>query len=139
VKGAEIIAWDVKADDTTRSMLPEMKTDISIRWPDRYLVIDTKFYKETMQTFHGKRTVHSDNLFQIFAYLQHIDSKGPEYQHCEGMLLYPTVSHELNLEYFDHGHWVMARTVDLSQPWRAIHERLLTIVKTLPETTASYS
>lgn len=129
VVGAEIIHWDVVADEATKAILPEMKTDISIMWPDRYLVIDTKFYSQTMQVHFGAETVHSANLFQLCTYLQQIDTKGPEYERCEGMLLYPTVTKELDYEFDTHGHRVMVKTLDLTQPWLQIHQRILGIVE----------
>jgi len=132
VKGAEVINWDVLADEATKARLPRMVTDISVRWPDRYLVIDTKFYAQTMQTHYDTEKVHSDNLYQLCTYLQQIESKGPEYLHCEGMLLYPTVTKDLDMRFETHGHWVMVKTVNLNQPWQLIHDQLLAIVETSP-------
>jgi len=129
VKGAEVINWDVLADKLTKDKLPTMKTDISIRWPDRYLVIETKFYSETMQIYYDTEKVHGDHLYQLCTYLQHIESKGPEYERCNGMLLYPTAREELDIGFEDHGHWVMVKTVNLNQPWQRIHERLLALVE----------
>jgi 5-methylcytosine-specific restriction enzyme subunit McrC len=128
VVGAEVIHWDVVAEKATIAMLPKMISDISIKWPDRYLVIDTKFYSETMQLYYDVEKIHSGHLYQLCNYLRQIESKGLEYKFCEGMLLYPTVTKELDIEFLDHGHRVMVKTVDLFQPWQRIHERLLNTV-----------
>lgn len=136
VVGAEVISWDVVADEATKARLPRMVSDISIRWPNRYLVIDTKFYSQTMQVYYDKETVHSLHIFQLGAYLHHIDSKGPEYANCEGMLLYPTVTKEIDdINFVDHGHRIMVKTVNLNQPWQQIHDRLLAIVESYSATT----
>ncbi len=129
VKGAEEINWDVIADDATREKLPRMMTDISVKWPNRYLVIETKFYAQTMQEYYGTEKLYSANLYQLCTYLHQIDSKGPEYEHCEGMLLYPTVTREQDLEFEDHGHVITVKTLDLSQPWRLIRQSLLAAVE----------
>jgi 5-methylcytosine-specific restriction enzyme subunit McrC len=71
-----------------------MVTDISIQWPDRYLIIDTKFYKQALQRHYEKESIHSNNLYQIFSYLRNFAQQNPEYENCEGMLLYPTVETE---------------------------------------------
>jgi 5-methylcytosine-specific restriction enzyme subunit McrC len=49
IVGSEWIDWAGQAlDETSDGYLPRMKTDISIRWPGRYLIIDTKFYREAL-------------------------------------------------------------------------------------------
>ena len=127
VVGSEYINWDILADEEASPNLPQMKTDISIQWPGRYQIIDTKFYSKTFQTYHEKDTVHSSNLYQLFSYLKNIEKRGPRYKDCEGMLLYPTTTKEVSLDYVIQGHLIKIRTINLNQPWQAIHQRLMSI------------
>jgi 5-methylcytosine-specific restriction enzyme subunit McrC len=117
-------------DETFDGYLPRMKTDISIRWPGRYLIIDTKFYREalTRNQDYDKERINSANLYQIFSCVRNLAQRSPEYEYCEGMLLYPTVETDLRLQYTLHGHRITVCTIDLAQDWREIHRRLLSLV-----------
>jgi 5-methylcytosine-specific restriction enzyme subunit McrC len=127
--GPETILWyGTSLDEVSGGYLPSMRTDISIKWPDRYLIIDTKFYKQALQRYYDKESIHSNNLYQIFSYLRNFAQQNPEYENCEGMLLYPTVETDLQLHYELHGHRVSICTVDLSKDWRDIHSRLINFV-----------
>jgi len=128
VVGSEIIKWDVvKADDVSMDLLPSMKTDISIKTPEKYIIIDTKYYENALQK-HYKETVHSANLYQLFAYVKNIEQRGAYYKNCEGILLYPTVGTNLNLQYEVQGHKVCVRTINLANEWRDIHIDLMKII-----------
>jgi len=125
----ENIPWDaISADQYAMTLLPKMETDISLISPSRKLVIDTKYYRESLQTHFEKKTIKSSNLYQLLAYLKNLEPRGEENIHSEGVLLYPTVNQRLDLEYFMQGHRVMIRTIDLNQKWKAIHEDLLAII-----------
>ncbi len=133
IVGSEWIEWEGEAlDETSDGYLPKMKTDISIRWPSRYLIIDTKFYREalTRNQDYDKERINSANLYQIFSYVRNLAQRSPEYEHCEGLLLYPTVATDLRLQYTLHGHRISVCTVDLAQDWREIHRQLLSLVET---------
>jgi len=106
--------------------LPKMKTDISLEYSNRKIIIDTKFYKDMFGERWNKETVHSGHLYQLFAYL-----KNDEYysgRKATGILLYPKVHKSIDLSYQLHGFDVKICTVDLTQRWNEIHERLLEIV-----------
>lgn len=64
------IKWDV--DTEYASILPTMYTDVTLRYGDEMLIIDTKYYNRTMQThwLFGTQTLHSSNLYQIFSYVK---------------------------------------------------------------------
>lgn len=127
---SEAIRWDADpADDQSKKHLPGMQTDVSINWPNRHVIIDTKFYKNALQTHYDKESIHSKHLYQLFAYVKNLEHREGAYRNCEGMLLYPTVNQELNLSYMIQGHRISIRTVDLAQDWRSISHRLLSIVR----------
>ena len=127
---SERIAWDVlSSDDPGLSYLPSMKTDISLRSGERTLIIDTKFYQRTFQRHFGKQTIHSGNLYQIYAYLKNLEPNGGPDGQAAGMLLYPTVNEKVRLSFDVPGHRIQICTVDLEKPWQAIREELLGLIE----------
>lgn len=128
VKGSEIIHWDVEAPKSEdEKYLPAMVTDISIKTPGGYMIIDTKYYKNTLQAHYNKK-IHSANLYQLFSYLKNAEAKGPGYRKCKGVLLYPTVQQNLDLNYEIKGHRISIKTLDLARQWQSIHTDLLNVV-----------
>jgi 5-methylcytosine-specific restriction enzyme subunit McrC len=125
---SEGIAWDAECSDAAHAhFLPNMRTDVTLRSHQRAIVIDAKFYKETLATYRlGKPKIRSGHLYQILAYLQNMERHGGVDAEAEGVLLYPLVAGEdLSLEYTMLKHKVRVWTVDLTAPWRSIHERML--------------
>ncbi|MEA5257027.1 5-methylcytosine-specific restriction endonuclease system specificity protein McrC [Arcicella aquatica] len=104
--------------------LPKMQTDISVKLPsDRKIIIDAKYYSETLQHFYDAEKIHSRNLYQMFAYLKN----QPNLQ-AEGILLYPTVQKSLSLSYTYEGHQIRVETLNLNQSWMEIKNDLLKIL-----------
>ncbi|RPI19826.1 MAG: 5-methylcytosine-specific restriction endonuclease system specificity protein McrC [Ignavibacteriae bacterium] len=127
--GVEIINWDIEVQpEGTTGLLPVMKTDISLESPIRKIIIDTKYYKETLTEHYNKERIHSTNLYQIFAYLKNVEAKGGVNKNCDGMLLYPTVSRELDEYTVIQGHKIMFKTVNLLNDWKTIEKRLLSLI-----------
>jgi len=113
--------------DLAINALPRMNTDITLKFGDRTIIIDTKFYYQALVSHHGKEMVRPDHLYQLFAYLKNAsgDSDPKLY---EGMLLYPTVGQGHNLPYELHGHKINVRTINLDQEWKDIHKDLMTFI-----------
>src|SRR5207237_3898447 len=86
------IAWDLTAEpssDDAARLLPRMETDVTLRSSTRTLVIEAKYYRETVAQRYGGEALHSHNLYQLFSYLKNLETRvGPDTQ-AEGMLLYP--------------------------------------------------
>lgn len=123
------IAWDATFEDVaSEKLLPGMNADILLESRDRVLLIDTKFYRESLQAGQYRSTFHSANLYQIFAYLKNAERRGGAFSWAEGMLLYPTVRHELDHRLELQGHPVRLRTIDLTRDWKGIHEDLLSAI-----------
>jgi 5-methylcytosine-specific restriction enzyme subunit McrC len=128
----EDIQWSViPFESGDISLLPKMQTDISLESDKRKIIIETKFYQNTLSTNFQSEKINSNNLYQLYAYLQNIKSKKSHAMNrcCEGILLYPTVGTDLNETYSIGGHKISVRTVDLSKDWRSIHQELLNIIK----------
>jgi len=121
----EGINWKVDSlDELSLQHLPRMETDISIESKDYKIVIDTKFYKETLASNRGVEKIRSQHIYQIFAYLKNLEKQGGINTNCTGVLLYPTVQKELSLNYNIDGHKVMIQTINLNQEWQVIDKDL---------------
>jgi 5-methylcytosine-specific restriction enzyme subunit McrC len=116
-------------DKTSEDYLPKMQADVILESSDKKIVLDTKYYKETLQEYHGKKTIHSENLYQIFSYIKNLEVLGGLNETCEGILLYPTIDASFpGADYEIQGHRVSVRTVNLNQDWRGIHEELIRVI-----------
>ena len=128
VKGERIDWQDVSADEDSLRLLPTMNTDVSLLSSDRHIVFDAKYYVNTLQSHYGSETVHSGNLYQMFAYLKNLQCAESGKRKVEGVLLYPTVAKTLDLEYSVHGHRLRVATLDLNTHWTQIRQRLLELL-----------
>jgi 5-methylcytosine-specific restriction enzyme subunit McrC len=118
-------------------LLPAMETDVSLTRPGEHLVIETKFYQDALRARYEKPRLHSGHLYQLFAYVRNLamDADAPE--RVEGVLLYPAVESQLDLEYQMHGHRVRVVTINLDQDWREIRRELLALVERPPAPVAA--
>ncbi len=124
--GAEDVEWIATSDeDPELSLLPNMRTDINVRSLDRTLVIDTKFYHDTLQTNYSKQTIHSGHLYQLVGYLRNMESRPNADASAEGMLLYPVTSNPIDVGYVIQGHKIRVRTIDLAMEWHDIEAQML--------------
>lgn len=124
----EIIEWKFEpADEESRKVLPKMHTDITLTNADRKIIIDTKFYKQSLKGQYMD-TLISGNLYQIYAYIDNQEDGTEVTQNCEGILLYPTIDNNFEYSYNSGTHRIRAISIDLNQHHDKIKERLLYIV-----------
>lgn len=123
---SEILKWP--EDVSAHGLLPVMRTDVSLTSPTRRIVIDTKYYSQTLTTHFDRKTFHSANLYQIYAYLRTQEDRGGIYATAEGILLYPAVDIHLDTSHQMHGHKIRVATLNLDQPWPEIERRLLSVI-----------
>lgn len=123
----ENIRWDIVGEDI--GLLPMMQTDITIEFKDKVIIMDTKYYKNTLANNMEREMFHSNNLYQIFAYLKNSESKGEKHKNSLGILLYPQVDKFLDSKYKIQNHDLKICTVNLNKDWKVIHDRLIDIVK----------
>jgi len=137
----EDIYWGTaSANHETYSLLPKMVTDISVEAENTKAVIDTKYYKETLVTHYDKEKIHSQHIFQIYAYLKNLEKKGGVNQNCTGVLLYPTVYEEVRLsEPLDDTHRLIVYTINLNQHWKGIRQDLLNLINEALQSTLQTS
>ena len=102
------------------------------------------YYTATMQSNFDKRTVHSGNLYQIFAYVKNKQialERAGENVEVSGMLLYAATDEDIQPDatYRMSGNRISATTLDLDRPFDEIRAQLDGIADTLtgPSTPAS--
>jgi 5-methylcytosine-specific restriction enzyme subunit McrC len=127
--GSETIKWKVtETDPVAMQYLPIMKTDISLTSSSRNIIIDTKYYAECLNENYDKQKIISSNLYQLYAYVKNAEVKGGAAINSEGLLLYPTVTKELNITNTIDNHKITIKTINLNQDWKLIRDDLLNIV-----------
>ena len=116
------IAWNIENGQT--EFLPIMQTDITLTYQDRILIIDAKYYTHTMQQQFEKDTIHSQNLYQMFAYVKNMDRKSTG--KVSGMLLYAKTQEQItpNADFLMDGNRISVKTLDLNQNFEQIKEQL---------------
>ena len=119
-------------DDDNSFMLPRMKSDITLSYGNKILIIDAKYYDHITQVHFDKHTIHSGNLYQIFTYVKNKEAevKGMEMK-VSGMLLYAKTDEAIipDNEYKMSGNTISVKTLDLSVDFSKIEEQLHRIVK----------
>lgn len=123
------IHWNIQAvNDASATYLPRMETDIMLKSSNRLIIIDTKFYKQTLTNRYGNPKFHSSDLYQIYSYIKQVEYEDELGKESEGILLNPKTDKDLNEKFnFDH-HKLSIRTIDLSKDWTNIHQELLNIL-----------
>jgi len=125
----EKIRWTASSeDDHSLVFLPSMETDISIRDGSRTLIIDAKYYQDTFSNYFESESIHSANLYQVFAYLKNLEERGGADARADGMLLYPAINQNVRLSYEIQGHGVSICTIDLAADWTELRDELLQLV-----------
>jgi 5-methylcytosine-specific restriction enzyme subunit McrC len=71
-----------------------MRTDIVLKYEDKVFIIDTKFYKKILSSFH-ENLLSSSNLYQIYSYVNNCNFAGE----VRGMLLYAAIQDEKSKKY----------------------------------------
>jgi 5-methylcytosine-specific restriction enzyme subunit McrC len=106
-----------------------METDITLENDDEKIIIDAKYYRETMTLNYDKERIKSANLYQLFSYLLNQEDGSSKTQSATGVLLYPTIETDYNLNFKYYKHIIQIRTVNLNSNWRNISSRLKDIIQ----------
>jgi 5-methylcytosine-specific restriction enzyme subunit McrC len=126
---AQFISWN-ESNETqgVGSMLPKMKTDMSLENPaaNRRIIIDTKFTSALSSGQFGGETFKSGYLYQIYAYVRTQENPADALSlSAEGMLLHASVGKSIRESFFTGGHRFTVATVDLGRPAKEIRQQLL--------------
>jgi 5-methylcytosine-specific restriction enzyme subunit McrC len=126
----ENIEWQFSSDSLEHSrFLPRMQTDITLESQTAKIIIDAKFYKETLQTNYSTEKVSSGNLYQLFSYLLNQQTGDPRTHTATGILIYPRIERDYDLQFRYQRHDILIKTVDLNSSWRDIDKRLKEIIR----------
>ncbi len=135
--GRRIDFLDAGTRQDQREWIPRMEADAILESNERRIILDTKYYEKALSTRYGSRKLHSDHLFQLLAYLRNRQAAKPTGPSHEGMLLYPRVEMDIRIDVRLEGFNICARTIDLSQHWRRIHDNMLALVGLAPTVDAA--
>ena len=127
---ASQIPWVL--DNGANTMLPIMQSDIMLTRGSVVLIIDAKYYTNTMQSRYDVHKFHSGNLYQIFTYVKNKDAGlGARPHAVSGMLLYAATDEDIQPDnsYQMSGNKISVRTLDLNRDFSEIADQLDTIVK----------
>lgn len=124
---APIIEWNhTRTPDTAMiQFLPKMKTDIVLTNGSQKLIIDAKYYSQSMIQNYNKETLRSAHLYQIFAYVKNMDKDNTG--NVSGLLLYAKTEEEVFPDgepFVISGNRIGAKTLDLNQKFKVIAEQL---------------
>ncbi len=122
---ASYIDWDL-SDNNDKAFLPVMKSDITLSYGGKTIIIDTKYYSHTMQynSMFDSTTIISANLYQIFTYVKNKDKFNSG--DVSGVLLYAKTDEAItpDNEYLMGGNRISVKTLDLSGSWDDIKAQL---------------
>ena len=124
------IEWNIDKSKSSVDVLPTLQTDIMLEMGDRTLIIDTKYYGHVWQEHYDKKTVHSNNLYQIYSYVLNKDRNHEG--KVDGMLLYAKTQEQVVPDNFivtNDGNRISFKTLDLNQNFEGIRDRLDSFIK----------
>jgi len=109
---ASKIEWQLDGDSS--AMLPSMQSDVTLTCSGKTLIIDAKYYSHATQVRYGKHTLHSNNIYQIFAYVKNQDADNTG--KVAGLLLYAKTDEEVSpdMDVVMSGNRIGARTLDMN-------------------------
>ena len=123
------IDWQV--DDGVDFLLPKMKTDVTLEYENKILIIDAKFYSQNIAENYGKNMHLTSNLYQIFAYVKNkaIELQGKDIE-VSGLLLYARTNQSIQPDscYVIDGNKISVKTLDLNQEFIIIKTQLDKII-----------
>ena len=122
IVSASRIPWQL--DDGIFTLLPVMQSDIMLSDGEKTLIIDAKYYSNTMQSQYDKRTIHSNNLYQIFTYVKNKDVVNTG--KVAGMLLYAKTDEEITPDsnFRMSGNRISVKTLNLNLAFEEIAAQL---------------
>lgn len=121
---ASQISWALDDFSQKKTHLPRMQSDITLSGKEKDLIIDTKFYKRMYQHNFETRKHHSNNLYQIFTYVQ--NKQFSQEKEVSGMLLYAQTYNEDRIQatYSLAGNSITIQSLDLNKEFKEIQSDL---------------
>ena len=127
--GSFHLTWDAALTDATNlRLLPDMRTDVTLRSGNRTIVMDAKYYKDALQEYHGTKKPRSENLYQLLAYLR-AEKAARRTVVPEGILVYPVGDNTIDANFTIDGHPIRIYTLNLAQDWQQIERDLVKLLR----------
>ena len=98
-----------------------------LKYKEKVLIIDAKYYERTTQTQYDVHTLHSGNLYQIFTYVKNKETQLKDVPHeVSGMLLYARTDEAIlpNNTYRMSGNKISVKTLNLNCDFLEIAKQL---------------
>ena len=129
VSAPKIDWFGAEASEADLRHLPRMQTDMVLKSTERTIILDTKFYKDPLDTRFGGRRVHSHNLYQIFCYVTNWPARATTGDtQTEGWLLYAAVDRDFDYHFNLVGQPIRVCSINLGQEWMGIERDLKGLV-----------
>ena len=123
------IKWKLtgEIDEEALELFPEIRTYIVIenKIEKTQLIIDAKYYEETLVSsgWGSRKKIRTSHLYQILAYVNNSDFDGK----VSGILLYPTVSNEVDSNFKIGLKDIKFKTINLKNDWIVLEKQLISI------------
>ena len=127
--GPRRIEWDVDTvSEQAKAILPAMENDIRLDRSGETILIDTKYYKDTLVSHHKRHILRPGHLYQIFTYVKNLARCFRPDHILRGMLLYPAAGQIIDATMSVQGHPIRVFTLNLDQDWQGIHNDMLDLL-----------
>lgn len=116
------------ASSRARSLVPDMRLDARIRWPDgRDVVVECKFYEKPLIAHHhgDTRRLHADHVYQLTSYLRAVQRSAAA---AAGILVYARVDEAIDESFGLEGFAVRVVGLDLMAEWRVLRDQICDVV-----------
>ncbi len=113
------------------SLVPIMRTDVTLRSDACTIVMDAKFYADPFPRSMGTAKFRSTHLYQLYAYMKHTADRSTGRVPVRGALVYASPVGQSLHQYRLDGHEIAIATIDLSKPWPEVHKALLGLLQVL--------
>lgn len=126
------INWPLdNEEDNVENLLPRMESDIVLSSPNKFLIIDTKYYPNIFNYRYNTTKFESSHLYQIFTYVKSMEYSLNNIEHdLSGMLLYAKTNEvtQPNHDYWMDGNKISLKNLDLNTNFENICDQLDSIV-----------
>ena len=128
VSAPKIDWFGAEASESNLRHLPSMQTDMVLKSAEHTIILDTKFYKDPLDTRFDGRRVHSHNLYQIFCYVTNWPAQATTSTQKQGWLLYAAGDRDFDYHFNLVGQQIRVCSLDLGQEWMGIERDLKRLV-----------
>jgi 5-methylcytosine-specific restriction enzyme subunit McrC len=125
------LRWDTVAATTgLNALLPQMQPDLILenKAAGRRIVLDTKFTGILVTGKSGRDRFKSGHIYQVYSYLRSQAARDMLSDGAEGVLLHPSLGHDVDESVTLNGHRIRFATVNLAADTDAVRRESLEII-----------